>query len=386
MQIRLRPSGGRGEYELAGSHGGIRVSDLFGLELWFDFGFDLRVPLNATADVHDGKPRIRLGDPHADSHAALLLAAILLLPPPIREIRKTAGNATNVDLSRCAYSAIAVDIVEKTPFRVVLRPRNIIAKNNDNAQLGIDVLNRFEGVQWLWGMSIGAPKDTLIAAHRDACVGATFDHRKLLRAATEVLKALLPGEVDSLMGAMRSPSEFDSETFTVQATAPAEDDPTSPIEVNRELRRRQIWLADRGPDGRRFRQLIGVAYDYRCAFTGLRLPPLGKGFSPGVDAAHIFPWSQQGSNVVSNGIGLSKQMHWALDEGILRLDYDPAASEYVIAVPDGVHKLAKTSKFDLSPFLKVCGPIPVSNLPPNPLHLPSLQAIAKYNALMFPSL
>ena len=121
MQIRLRPSGGRGEYELAGSHGPVRGHELYGLELWFDFGLELRLPLYAIADVHDGKPRIRLGDPRTHIHAARLLAAVLLLPQPIREIRETAAG-DQVDLNRCAYSEIGVNVVSRTQSSAVLRP------------------------------------------------------------------------------------------------------------------------------------------------------------------------------------------------------------------------------------------------------------------------
>ena len=121
MQIRLRPSGGRGEYELAGSHGTVRGSDLYGLKLAFDFGLDLRIPLHASADVHDGKPRIRLDDQHARAHAAKVIAALLLLPQPIREIRKTGGTSTAIDFQRSAYSSIVVDVVSKNATTAVLQ-------------------------------------------------------------------------------------------------------------------------------------------------------------------------------------------------------------------------------------------------------------------------
>ena len=384
MQIRLRPSGGRGEYELAGSHGNVRGSDLYGLELQLEFGLDLRIPLYAVADIHEGKPRIRLHDPHNNAHAAKIIAALLLLPQPIREIRLAGGSATDIDFQRCAYSAIGVDIVKKNPSEALLRPRVILAINAQGARASMDVLERFAFIQRVWAglPNASAELQDAIAAHQVLANTTPLNHKALLAAASRVLETpqawlfLAPGKSFPLPDADLS-----------MALPPlSEDDPSSPIETNRDLRKRLAWKAERGPEGRRFRQEVMRAYDFKCAFTGSKLPPLGKTYSPGVDAAHIYPWSLKGSNDVCNGISLSKQMHWAFDEGILRLRYAPTDAILLLDMPSEIASFAARTGFDLIPYLALCGSLPKTHLPQDSSQWPSRTALKLYNELMFPDL
>lgn len=384
MQIRLRPSGGRGEYELAGSHGSVRGSDLYGHNLLIDFGITLRIPLFATADTHDGKPRIRLIDQRVHVHAARLIAAVLLLPEPIREIRKTPEAAT-VDLNHCAYSAITVDVVTKNSTDAILRPRTIVAINSAGSSLEIDVLNRFELVQRLWNVGGNAVTalDFALCEHREACFAEPFIQKNVLSATKKVIE-LLPTADQAQIDVLQGIDEYT--VFAPQTVTQTEVDLSNPIQVNREIRKRLVWRAERGTEGRRFRLSVNSAYDFKCAFTGLRLPPLQRGYLPGVDAAHIYPWSRLGSNEVTNGICLSKQMHWAFDEGILKLTFERTLSIYRISLSDDVPQLAIAAKFDISPFVAVCGQIPQANLPLDPTQRPSATALDHYNALMFPLL
>jgi hypothetical protein len=385
MQIRLRPSGGRGEYELAGSHGAVRGADLYGLDLVFEFGLDLRIPLYAIADVHDGKPRIRLSDPHSSSHAAKVIAALLLLPQPIREIRLTSGTDTDVDFGRCAYSSIVVDVVYKDTSKAILRPRTIVALNGLGAKETIDVLNRFEFIKSIWARNDFDSTEWLdaIANHQSVASAASIDHRTLIKAAEKVL--VLPGALTLLNPRISLPPSEEAGLITPSSLS--EDDPTSPIEVNREIRKKLAWRVERGAEGLQFRRAINGAYGYRCAFTGARLPPLDKGFLPGVDAAHIYPWSRNGTNDVTNGISLSKQMHWAFDEGILRLQYASLEdSTLLIDVPADIEKMVGIKGFDLDAFKAVCGPIPEQHLPFNRNQWPSRKSLDLYNELMFPLL
>lgn len=384
MQIRLRPSGGRGEYELAGSHGTVRGADLYGLELEFEFGLDLRIPLHAIADVHDGKPRIRLDDPHTSAHAAKIIAALLLLPQPIREIRLTGGDALEVDFQRCAYSSIVVDVVNKNATTALLRPRTILVINGHGASTTIDVLSRFEYIKQVWDGLAHAPsqlKDA-IAVHHALANAMPIKHKALIAAANHVLN--LPGS--KVLLAPKLVSVVGEGEMVMPPPILAEDDPSNPIDVNRELRKRLAWRAERGPDGRRFKKDVSGAYNFKCAFTGESLPPLGKGYLPGVDAAHIYPWSRKGSNDVTNGLSLSKQMHWAFDEGILRLRYAPKALVLLVDMPPEIISLAKNTGFDVGSYLAVCGVLPKENLPADLNLWPSRNSLELYNELMFPTL
>lgn len=69
-----------------------------------------------------------------------------------------------------------------------------------------------------------------------------------------------------------------------------------------------------------FRRKVREAYDYRCAMSGLRLR--NGGGRPEVQAAHIRPVNNQGSDFVRNGLALSGTLHWMFDRGLLSVADD----------------------------------------------------------------
>ena len=69
-----------------------------------------------------------------------------------------------------------------------------------------------------------------------------------------------------------------------------------------------------------FRRKVRVAYDYRCAMSGLRLR--NGGGRPEVQAAHIRPVERQGSDFVRNGLALSGTLHWMFDRGLVSVAED----------------------------------------------------------------
>lgn len=70
----------------------------------------------------------------------------------------------------------------------------------------------------------------------------------------------------------------------------------------------------------RFRLTVVPAYDYTCALTGYRLVTIGAGSI--VDAAHIHQFASSRNNDPRNGIALSKNAHWAFDQGLWSLTDD----------------------------------------------------------------
>lgn len=70
----------------------------------------------------------------------------------------------------------------------------------------------------------------------------------------------------------------------------------------------------------RFRLTVVPAYDYTCALTGYKLVTAGAGSI--VDAAHIHQFAHSRNNDPRNGLALSKNAHWAFDEGIWSLTND----------------------------------------------------------------
>ena len=69
-----------------------------------------------------------------------------------------------------------------------------------------------------------------------------------------------------------------------------------------------------------FMRQIRLAYDNRCAVTGLRI--INGGDRPEVQAAHIRPVAQSGSDSPRNGIALCGTVHWMFDRGLIAIDDD----------------------------------------------------------------
>lgn len=67
-----------------------------------------------------------------------------------------------------------------------------------------------------------------------------------------------------------------------------------------------------------FRRVVTEVYDYRCAATGLRLVlPDGSAL---VQAAHIIPFGESGDDDPRNGLALTPDMHWAMDQYLIAPD------------------------------------------------------------------
>jgi hypothetical protein len=84
---------------------------------------------------------------------------------------------------------------------------------------------------------------------------------------------------------------------------------------------------------RGFRQAVIEAYDYKCAFCGLKIKSL-KDMSWEVEAAHIVPHYEKGRDDILNGLSLCHLHHWAFDAGWFTLQND-----FKIQVSSKVNKL-----------------------------------------------
>lgn len=102
----------------------------------------------------------------------------------------------------------------------------------------------------------------------------------------------------------------------VGTTEPPKDDELASLPEERRHVIREVELAVRNG---RFRRLVLKAYDYSCGICGLDLGI--------VEAAHIVPVAEQGTDEPSNGIALCANHHTAFDRNILIIKDD-----YTIAV------------------------------------------------------
>ncbi|MCV2367679.1 HNH endonuclease [Roseateles oligotrophus] len=64
-----------------------------------------------------------------------------------------------------------------------------------------------------------------------------------------------------------------------------------------------------------FRRVVTQLYDYRCAATGVRL--LLEDGTALVEAAHIHPFSEGQDDDPRNGLALTPNMHWAMDQNLI---------------------------------------------------------------------
>lgn len=387
MRIALRTSGGRGEYEVAGSHEAIRVHDVFDREIVLELLPGVRFPTNNFVRHTQGKPRIRLLDPHSDSHVYLILAAILLLPKPKREISATPGGKLQIYKDNFSVMSIPFDVVELTKTEIVVSPTHMVLSNSTFDSVRLDVIERLRIVMACWDAASkqSSTLGSTVVQHRNAFNGhdikAVIGAAESLRLANiepddplrHITKDLKLPNLDELMWLGVHATE------TEEAMALGEEN----LEELKEAARNRIkvWqqVALRGAAGAKFSAEVRQAYNHTCLFTGMRLPKTPATGSSGVDAAHILPWAEYNLNTVSNGLCLSKLCHWAFDAGILQLSYDAPTSSYGIALSAAALTAESAGLLKLNGLKDIQGVVSSSLLPKDSSNWPNPSFLKVYN-------
>ena len=123
--------------------------------------------------------------------------------------------------------------------------------------------------------------------------------------------------VDRWLAIKRSPTAItDDELATSAYTHRLLDDSTfggSSRNAEEELPYRMLRDAS-------FRRAVTFAYDYRCAFCGVRLKSPRDHIL--VEAAHIVPWHKTHDDRPVNGLCLCPLCHWAFDARMLAVDIE----------------------------------------------------------------
>lgn len=390
MRIALRTSGGRGEYEIAGVHGDVSVADLIDHELWLELFPGSSVPTGNVIRRINGKTRIRLRDSNAgDRHSYLLLADILLLPKPKRELGNTpAGKLQLVD-NNYSVTSIQFDVVKISEGIALIRPTSMLLENGGRAAARLDILERLKILLEVWGLvrnTNGEVADGLTDL-RDAVLTGS---RMNIASSARYLRERFGGEGDPLreltrvLGLQSELSYWMAVHEDDVESALVDDDLESVMEAAR-LRLR-IWRqqALRGAAGALFARRVKAAYGNTCLFSGAMLPKthlLGNG---GVDAAHILPWAHYELNEVSNGLCLNKLCHWAFDAGVLVLEFSASVERYSLSISPRARLAESQGKIDLSIFNNIEGWIPGERLPRREVDWPSPKFLLRYNT-SFPS-
>ena len=387
MRIALRTSGGRGEYEVAGSHEAIRVHDVFDREIVLELLPGFRFPTNNFVRHTQGKPRIRLFDPHSDSHAYLILAAILLLPKPKREIGATPGGKLQIYKDNFSVMSIPFDVVELSNTEIVVSPTQMVLSNSTFDSVRLDVIERLRIVMACWDAaskqnsalaSVAVQHKNAFNSHDVKAVIAVAESIRLANIEPDdplrhITKDLGLPNLDELMWLGVHATE------TEEAMALGEEN----LEELKEAARNRIkvWrqVALRGAAGTKFSAEVREAYNHTCMFTGMRLPKTPMTGSSGVDAAHILPWAEYDLNAVSNGLCLSKLCHWAFDAGILQLNFDAPSSRYGIQVSPAALVAESAGLLKLNGLKDIQGVVSTSLLPKDSANWPNPSFLKVYN-------
>ena len=384
MNIALRPSGGRGEYELAGTQGGLHVHDLFGLSMFIEILPGAAINAHSHCVLKDGKPRIRLTQRARDAHPSALIAAAMMLPKPRRERHKTHG-ASLLRWEQFVVQTVRIDVVPRAGG-VLIRPTIVRLENADDLRLDINFAERMARVVRVW-TAAATPQDVVADAvrkHASAFTSPAATQAQMVNAVPTLRAVLNNPEGDMLplleahfeLGSLNGPSIGDI-SAEVRDEDFVEEVHVNAAEARVERVRQWRLAAVRGGSASLFRKKVRTAYDSRCLFSGQRLPRTEATSTAGVDAAHILPWSRFDLDATMNGLCLNKQCHWAFDEGLLRLSFVEPQNAYVISIPNPVRLAAQTVDFDMGSFDALVGIIPVNRLPENPAQWPSKPYLAE---------
>lgn len=332
MHIGFRTSGGRGEYEVVGSVSGYSALDLEG------WTFFMRWPDGIVRDTNlgldpatSGKPRLRsmLENEGDKFQIGRIIAAMLLLPDPRRELPETGDSPDVIERKKYVMDQISLsfDGTEFDPVtdRVTLDPIAAVLKNTAYSEL-IGVRERWARIEQVYA-SLAALPDK-VAAHVQS-------HRDFLATGQPIDKSVVAivDNVGKALAAEVAGCDWKSDCLPVLeniASIEAPDEPGVPPpdelpEEAQDIRARSAHqyrlVKVRGPGQRKFSVAVREAYGHCCAFCGGRFGGMA-GIGSGLEAAHILAWVSYDMDVVHNGMALCRTHHWAFDAGLILPVYD----------------------------------------------------------------
>lgn len=388
MRISRRTSGGRGEYEVSGVFTeGIAATDLLGRRLFLDLN-GLTIDTGLAARLQGGKPRLRIIA--GGIQVQRQIAAVLMLPAPVRADAALGVGAPVVQTRRYAVEHVEIGSVRLVNSdAATLYARSLVLRNAISEAEEMPIAARVNHVRTIWARRNEFPSVIagVISEHEAITTSAAPVGRSLESCVTRLQERV--SESSSDLGIIYSqqvdvlPAILESLEIENQIQEPVVTvDEVDPEDVD--LRRRTInewkrWANARGPKSAVFRQMVREAYRSTCVVCGLRFSKT-RITAPGVDAAHILPWSDYELDEVHNGLCLCKLHHWAFDEGLLRLSH--REGEYFTEIPAGVEEriLGEDPLFDMASLRMHVGRIPSSRLPPSATDRPRPQFLEMLNA------
>jgi len=387
MRITFQPSSGRGEYEVCDyAPNGLMPIHLLGLSVHLQMGtivFQTGVIL--TKD--QGKYRLRVVPKGMYPQIPLQIAALLLLPHPVREeplmgvgelvLQNKSYILKNIHFGDVMYHS------GDSFFTAEILTLDCANRTIEAEQVA--VVKRVADIEKIWQQRDRFPPDIRRLLEQ---------HEEWVRAGTP-----LPRAADGLVQRLQKQVEAYSSEVAIPYSAaldvvPAllsvlsdivEETPLSldqiepeQVELRRRLRTKwQVWARRRGAASVRFSKDVRSAYHQCCVMCGGRFPATAWNENPGVDAAHILPWADYDLDRVSNGVTLCKLHHWAFDEGILLIVFRNGV--YFIELSEKATDQLAEPAFSLNILRQVVGEIPQSRLPTHTNDWPMPQFLALRN-------
>lgn len=318
-------TGGRGEFEVVGSHSGYTA---ISLEAWT---FSLMWPDQIVRETDlwldpagSGKPRLRsLRDPGQRFQIGKMVAAMLLLPDPVRDPRD--GGSTLPIVGPNGFAVTRLGFGPQTEFAeaadlVTIDPTFVNVTNRvDTESLGIE--KRWARISSVYSAAdqFPPPVQTELERHRQFMAsGAAVD--KQLVSIVRLLGKRLHEATSSFTQGCDPLPELERLAGIVPPAGPSLPPPDELGEDEPEVSARSAYqyrLAKvRGPGQAAFSLGVRAAYGQRCVFCGGRYGGV-QGIMSGLEGAHILAWSRYDLDEVQNGLSLCKTHHWAFDAALL---------------------------------------------------------------------
>jgi hypothetical protein len=370
MRISRRPSGGRGEYELAGTQGKVRARDLQNYFITLDLPGGLIIPTRIRVIDQGGKLRLRLKG--AEIQIQRQITAAFLMPDSQREFGVLGAGEPVLQEAAYAVEHIDVDSVTTLPreMMAVMRVSKIIVANRSHLAEEVSLRDRANMLKEAWKRRQEFPEEIAAVLQRhETMVRAGNVGRAALAAASQIRAQVFERSADLgiVYGERGDVLPKLAETLQYQLPKPSIIlDNVDPEDID--LKRRTAkewkrWANARGPANAKFRRKVREAYQSTCFICGARYPHTPYTSLPGVDAAHILPWSEYDLDEVYNGLCLCKLHHWAFDEAVIRIRFTGEC--YVSEMPDRAAQeiAARSPNFSLNRLRENLGVIPEARLP-----------------------
>lgn len=381
LSFHKLPSGGRGEYELVGRQGTVVARDLENRLFTLDTPFG-RKETGVYLGNQGAKRRLRLADTRTGIHIQRQLAALLLLPQSTRS-ESSVSSALPVLLRGRYILDASIDLIAEDLNEAVVRPRTLVARSGDitdeSAKLSMSADQRFRDLASLYDKADWLPTGlaSLVRTHQRLILEPGPIGKPVEQTVAQVMESLAVLDVDYLPGGDPLPTLLKM-TGLLQTDIDIPAPPMMPaddLEIKRRAEHIYRQRKMRGAAAGKFRLDVQKAYDFRCAFCGLRAPAVKKRSMPGVDAAHILPWGAYDLDIPQNGLILCKQHHWAFDSHVLKLDH--VSGSYFVHLADDAVDVVDGDERTLEILVAAVGRItedrlPTTHLRPNPAFIEEL--------------